>query len=154
MATVTECNPACIPSVDGSCVAKEKCPPLSELTLSPALNVLSAKVQLNLNVNTSDFFFNNTSFFETKDRRTIECTTTIYSFGNVVLESKEVQQALWLNEGKYMYSFAYVNQFFDAFMKGIRSLQSWEEVDIAINNLCVVQVSLVVLYLCVGLMCI
>lgn len=88
----------------------------------------------------TDFFFNNTSFFETRDRRTIECTTTIYSFGNVVLESKEVQQALWLNEGKYMYSFVYVNQFFDAFMKGIRSLQSWEEVDIAINNLCVVQV--------------
>lgn len=40
-----------------------------------------------------------------------------------------------------MYSFSYVNQFFDAFMKGIRSLQSWEEVDIAINNLCVVQVN-------------
>ncbi|KAG1181081.1 hypothetical protein G6F35_016009 [Rhizopus arrhizus] len=39
-----------------------------------------------------------------------------------------------------MYSFAYVNQFFDAFMKGIRSLQSWEEIDIAITNLCVVQV--------------
>ncbi|KAI9267830.1 TEA/ATTS domain family-domain-containing protein [Sporodiniella umbellata] len=140
LATLAEFNPSCISSVDGACVAKEKCPPLSDLTLSPALNVLSVKVQLNLNVNTSDFFFNNTSFFETKDRRTVECTTTIYSFGNVVLESKEVQQALWLNEGKYMYSFAYVNQFFDAFMKGIRSLQSWEEVDIAINNLCVVQV--------------
>lgn len=58
----------------------------------------------------------------------------------MVLESKEVQQALWVNEGKYMYSFAFVNQFFDAFMKGIRSLQSWDEVDIAINNLCIVQV--------------
>ncbi|KAG0742889.1 hypothetical protein G6F62_003481 [Rhizopus arrhizus] len=140
LATVTDCTPSCLPSVDKSYVAKEKCPPLSDLTLSPALTILSAKVNLNLNINTSDFFFNNTSFFETKDRRTIECTTTIYSFGNVVLESKEVQQALWLNEGKYMFSFAYVNQFFDAFMKGIRSLQSWEEVDIAINNLCVVQV--------------
>lgn len=96
----------------------------------------------------SDFFFNNTSFFETQDRRTIECTTTIYSFGNVVLESKEVQQALWINEGKYMYSFVYVNQFFDAFMKGIRSLQSWDEVDIAINNLCVVQVGRSILIKC------
>ncbi|KAG1142853.1 hypothetical protein G6F36_015500 [Rhizopus arrhizus] len=38
-----------------------------------------------------------------------------------------------------MYNFVFVNQFFDAFMKGIRSLQSWEEVDIAINNLCIVQ---------------
>lgn len=121
-------------------VAKGKCPALHEITSTFASTTLSAKVKLNLNLNMTDFFFNNTSFFETRDRRTIECTTTIYSFGNVVLESKEVQQALWLNEGKYMYSFVYVNQFFDAFMKGIRSLQSWEEVDIAINNLCVVQV--------------
>ena len=84
--------------------------------------------------------FSNTCFFESRQRKTIECTTTIYSFGNVVLESKEIQQALWLNNEKYMYSFVYVNQFFDAFMKGIRSLQSWEEVDIAIRNLCIVQV--------------
>lgn len=122
-------------------IAKGKCPPLHEVTSNFASTTLSAKVKLNLNLNMTDFFFNNTSFFETRDRRTIECTTTIYSFGNVVLESKEIQQALWLNEGKYMYSFVYVNQFFDAFMKGIRSLQSWEEVDIAINNLCVVQVT-------------
>jgi hypothetical protein len=93
-----------------------------------------------LGLEVSDFTFNNTSFFETSERKTMECTTTIYSFGNVVLESKESQQALWVNEGKYMYNFVFVNQFFDAFMKGIRSLQSWEEVDIAINNLCIVQV--------------
>ncbi|KAI8640209.1 TEA/ATTS domain family-domain-containing protein [Parasitella parasitica] len=140
LANLPECVPNCIPTVDASLVARNKCPSLTELSSNPAVTTLAAKVKLNLNLNMSDFFFNNTSFFETQDRRTVECTTTIYSFGNVVLESKEVQQALWINEGKYMYSFVYVNQFFDAFMKGIRSLQSWDEVDIAINNLCVVQV--------------
>ncbi|KAL9544389.1 hypothetical protein MBANPS3_007655 [Mucor bainieri] len=140
LANLPECVPNCIPTIDASLVAKSKCPSLTDLSSNPAVTTLAAKVKLNLNLNMSDFFFNNTSFFETQDRRTIECTTTIYSFGNVVLESKEVQQALWINEGKYMYSFVYVNQFFDAFMKGIRSLQSWDEVDIAINNLCVVQV--------------
>jgi hypothetical protein len=64
-----------------------------------------------------------------------------------VLESKEVQQALWVNEGKFMYSFVFVNQFFDAFLKGIRSLQSWDEVDIAINNICIVQVRKMLHYL-------
>lgn len=97
-------------------------------------------MKLDLNYNMNDFYFNNTCFFESKDRRMIECTTTIYSFGNIVLESKEMQQALWTPENKYMYSFAFVNQFFDAFMKGVKSLQSWEEVDIAIHNLCIVQV--------------
>ncbi|KAF1799634.1 hypothetical protein FB192DRAFT_1460080 [Mucor lusitanicus] len=140
LANLPECVPNCIPTIDASLVARNKCPSLTDLSSNPAVITLAAKVKLDLNLNMSDFFFNNTSFFETQDRRTIECTTTIYSFGNVVLESKEVQQALWINEGKYMYSFVYVNQFFDAFMKGIRSLQSWDEVDIAINNLCVVQV--------------
>ncbi|KAL7309352.1 hypothetical protein PS15m_011450 [Mucor circinelloides] len=126
-----------IPSVSSKdTISEEKCPIISTLA---SLNTLMAKTKLDLNLSIADFAFNNTSFFETKTRRTIECTTTIYSFGNVVLESKEVQQALWVNEGKYMYSFVFVNQFFDAFMKGIRSLQSWDEVDIAINNLCIVQ---------------
>ncbi|KAF7730671.1 hypothetical protein EC973_001620 [Apophysomyces ossiformis] len=117
----------------------KKCPPLAGLIQTSHM-VLLAKVKLDLNLNLSDFVFSNTSFFETRDRRTIECTTSIYSFGNIVLESKEIQQALWISEGKYMYSFVYVNQFFDAFMKGIRSLQSWEEIDIAIQHLCIVQV--------------
>ncbi|KAI8373875.1 TEA/ATTS domain family-domain-containing protein, partial [Blakeslea trispora] len=127
LAILPDCTPCRIPSIDAPFVAKNKCPP----------------VELNLDMNLNDFAFNNASFFETHERRTIECNTTIYSFGKVVLESKEVQQALWINEGKFVYNFAYVNQFFDAFMKGIRSLQSWEEIDIAINNLCVVQESLV-----------
>ncbi|ORZ17777.1 TEA/ATTS domain family-domain-containing protein [Absidia repens] len=118
----------------------------SLMQIHPSLSSLSsdvtlfAKMKLDLNFNMDDFFFNNTCFFESKDRRMIECTTTIYSFGNIVLESKEMQQALWIGEDKYLYNFVFVNQFFDAFMKGIRSLQSWDEVDIAIHNLCIIQV--------------
>ncbi|KAL0073505.1 hypothetical protein F4703DRAFT_1896883 [Phycomyces blakesleeanus] len=163
LAQLPHCYPNCLSTVDARSISREKCPLIGALTQSHHSQnsnnnnnknsdssnssqqsstsvVLLAKLKLDLNLNISDFVFNNTFFFETRDRRTIECTTTIYSFGNVVLESKEIQQALWLNEGKYMYSFVFVNQFFDAFMKGIRSLQSWEEVDIAIHNLCIVQV--------------
>ncbi|KAG2204043.1 hypothetical protein INT47_007037 [Mucor saturninus] len=140
LSQLPHCYPNSLPTVSVDTIPKEKCPPITCLSQNSADTVLLlAKTKLDLNLNISDFSFNNTSFFETQTRRTIECTTTIYSFGNVVLESKEVQQALWVNEGKYMYSFVFVNQFFDAFMKGIRSLQSWDEVDIAINNLCIVQ---------------
>ncbi|KAI9270290.1 TEA/ATTS domain family-domain-containing protein [Helicostylum pulchrum] len=138
LSQLPHCYPNGLPVVSVNSVSKEKCPPIATLSSSDSV-LLLAKTKLDLNLNISEFAFNNTSFFETQTRRTIECTTTIYSFGNVVLESKEVQQALWVNEGKYMYSFVFVNQFFDAFMKGIRSLQSWDEVDIAINNLCIVQ---------------
>ncbi|KAI9299902.1 TEA/ATTS domain family-domain-containing protein [Cunninghamella echinulata] len=117
----------------------------SLLSIHPTLSSLStdqillAKMKLDLNLNMNDYVFNNTSFFESMERKTIECTTTIYSFGSVVLESKELQQALLMDQ-KYMYSFVYVNQFFDAFMKGILSLPSWHEMDMAIQNLSIVQV--------------
>ncbi|KAG0747814.1 hypothetical protein G6F33_009147 [Rhizopus arrhizus] len=137
LAHMPQCLPSTLNTVSLDSISKEKCPPLA--SLSSTIVALLAKVKLDLGLEVSDFTFNNTSFFETSERKTMECTTTIYSFGNVVLESKESQQALWVNEGKYMYNFVFVNQFFDAFMKGIRSLQSWEEVDIAINNLCIVQ---------------
>ncbi|KAI8066183.1 TEA/ATTS domain family-domain-containing protein [Thamnidium elegans] len=138
LSQLPHCYPNGLPVVSVSSVSKEKCPPIATLSSSDSV-LLLAKTKLDLNLNISEFAFNNTSFFETQTRRTIECTTTIYSFGNVVLESKEGQQALWVNEGKYMYSFVFVNQFFDAFMKGIRSLQSWGDVDVAIKNLCIVQ---------------
>ncbi|KAI8366942.1 TEA/ATTS domain family-domain-containing protein [Choanephora cucurbitarum] len=136
---LAHCHPKLAKS-SSDLISKEKCPLISSLTPnSDRYALLLAKTQLDLNLSISEFAFNNTAFFETQTRRTIECTTTIYSFGNVVLESKETQQAFWVTEEKYMYNFVFVNQFFDAFMKGIRSLQSWDEVDIAINNLCIVQ---------------
>ncbi|KAI9477954.1 MAG: TEA/ATTS domain family-domain-containing protein [Benjaminiella poitrasii] len=138
LAQLPHCLPDQLATVPVESISKEKCPPLDSL-LARQQTLLLAKTKLDLNLNLLEFAFDNTSFFESQTRRTIECTTTIYSFGKIVLESREVQQALWINEGKYMYSFAFVNQFFDAFMKGIRSLQSWEEVSIAINNLCIIQ---------------
>ncbi|ORX48005.1 TEA-domain-containing protein [Hesseltinella vesiculosa] len=141
LAQLPHCLPSSLPPSDHA-LAKytsllDSHPVLSTLSMDA---ILLANMKLDLNFSMNDFFFNNTCFFESRDRRMIECTMTIYSFGNVVLESKEVQQALWINEGKYMYSFVYVNHFFDAFMKGVRTLQSWDEVDIAIHNLCIAQV--------------
>ncbi|KAI9498132.1 TEA/ATTS domain family-domain-containing protein [Zychaea mexicana] len=141
LALLQHCYPNCLSTVEADCIAKQKCPPLADIVArEPSCIVLLAKTKLDLNLNISDFVFSNRCYFESRERKTIECTTTIYSFGNVVLESKEIQHGLLLDQGKYVYSFVYVNQFFDAFMKGIRSLQSYEEIDIAIRNLCIVQV--------------
>ncbi|KAH8556157.1 hypothetical protein BGW37DRAFT_2387 [Umbelopsis sp. PMI_123] len=139
LAQLPHCYPNCLPTIDIRSVSTDKCPQVESLQKYQPNITLLAKMKLDLNLNISDFVFNNTSVLESKERRAVECTTVIYSFGNVVLEAKETQQALWVNEGKYMYSFEYVNQFFDAFMKGIRTLHSWDEVDIAISNLCIVQ---------------
>ncbi|KAI8977600.1 TEA/ATTS domain family-domain-containing protein [Mycotypha africana] len=127
-------------------VGKNKCPPVLSLTANQHVTTLAAHVRLHLTRSaepqslTTATTFNNTFFFESQERRTVECTTTVYSFGAVVLESKETQQALYMSENRYTYNFALVNQFFDAFLKGIQAIQSKEEINAAINNLCIVQV--------------
>lgn len=147
LALLEHCYPNCLPVLEK---LPSQCPAIDLSHCSNSL-VLLAKAKLDINLNIPDFMFNTNCFFESRERRTIECTTTVYSFGSVVLESKEIQQALWINNDKFIYSFVYVNQFFDAFMKGIRSLHSWEQVDIAIQNLCIVQVIITCLYQCISI---
>ncbi|KAF9578819.1 hypothetical protein BGW38_005198 [Lunasporangiospora selenospora] len=57
----------------------------------------------------------------------------------MLLESTEIKQAA-LVEQKYVYTFEFVNHFFNAFLSGVRSLENMGQVEIALNNLSVVQV--------------
>ncbi|RUS25344.1 TEA/ATTS domain family-domain-containing protein [Jimgerdemannia flammicorona] len=141
LAQLPTCYPNCISTVSIDSVSPEKCPPLMNLYQRGANVILLTKVKLDLNLNIADFYFNTNALYESRQRRAVYCHTTVYSFGGFVLQqTEEMQQALWTGEGRYMYNFECVNQFFDQFMKGLRGLQSWEEVDLAIGNLCVVQV--------------
>ncbi|KAG0242520.1 hypothetical protein BGX31_000227 [Mortierella sp. GBA43] len=56
-----------------------------------------------------------------------------------VLESSEVQQAT-LDSGRFVHKFEFVNQFFKAFLTGIRMLATPDEVDVALSNLSLLQV--------------
>ncbi|KAF9373206.1 hypothetical protein CPC16_001964, partial [Podila verticillata] len=118
---------------------QEKFPSIYDLYQKTMCTFLFFKLKLDLNLTLLNGVFGNTSLFDSTERRTVECTTSIYSFGAKVLEAKEVKQAAFI-EGQYVYQFEFVNQFFGAFLSGIRGLATWEEVDIALNNLSVVQV--------------
>ncbi|ORY95687.1 TEA/ATTS domain family-domain-containing protein [Syncephalastrum racemosum] len=89
--------------------------------------------------NEDNYGFHSTLFLESHERRTIESTTHIYSFGKNVLASKEIQQALMLNENRYTYSFTLANEFFDAFVKGVIMLDN-RGTEAALSNLKMVQV--------------
>ncbi|KAI8140374.1 TEA/ATTS domain family-domain-containing protein [Fennellomyces sp. T-0311] len=105
-----------------------------------AESTLYAQVELNFHWYATEYTYNSALFLETSERRTIECTTSIYSFGDPVLVTNEIQQGLWLNKDQYMYNFGLANHFFDSFMKGIqRSLRGWNELDSAVENLWIVQ---------------
>ncbi|KAG0334864.1 hypothetical protein BG000_007970 [Podila horticola] len=118
---------------------QEKFPSICDLYQKTMCTFLFFKLKLDLNLTLLNGVFGNTSLFDSTERRTVECTTSIYSFGAKVLEAKEMKQAAFV-DGQYVYQFEFVNQFFGAFLSGIRGLATWEEVDIALNNLSVVQV--------------
>ncbi|KAG0227313.1 hypothetical protein BGX31_007035 [Mortierella sp. GBA43] len=125
-------------SVNVHQLPQDKFPTLYELYQKTMCTFLYFKIKLDLNLSLNGVF-GNTSLFDSTDSRLVECTTSIYSFGNKVLEAKELRQAAVV-ENKFVYNFEFVNQFFGAFLNGIRGLKTTGEVDIALTNLSVVQV--------------
>jgi hypothetical protein len=69
----------------------------------------------------------------------LECTTTVYSFGKRILETKQLQSGVE-KSGKFIYSFGFVNGFFTAFLSGFQYLSSECEALIAIQHLSILQV--------------
>ncbi|KAF9386830.1 hypothetical protein CPC16_007360 [Podila verticillata] len=121
-------------------MAADKFPSLYDLYQVSMCTFLSFKIKLDLNLNLTGAF-GNTSLFESSERFAIESKTSIYSFGSRVLESREVKHAAFAEDhNKFVYKFEFVNQFFGAFLSGIKNLGTWEEIDSALNNLAVVQV--------------
>lgn len=130
--------------------------------LPPSCPFLYNQVLLDIQLNAIlDYsMFQNTCLYQSYEHRALECITSVYSFGARVLETKETQlpqaqdvaaishtqsktstrEKQTMPEKHYTYSFSFINPFFDAFLKGIRSLTSWDEINVAINNLCVIQV--------------
>ncbi|KAF8947453.1 hypothetical protein BGZ47_009079 [Haplosporangium gracile] len=117
---------------------QEKFPALYDLYQKTMCTFLFFKIKLDLNLSLNGVF-GNTSLFDSTEGRLVECTTSIYSFGSKVLEAKELKQSAVV-DNKFVYNFEFVNQFFGAFLNGIRGLTTWGEIDIALTNLSVVQV--------------
>ncbi|KAI9313540.1 TEA/ATTS domain family-domain-containing protein [Dichotomocladium elegans] len=84
--------------------------------------------------------FSSVLMFQSNARRTVECSTTIYSFHQPVLTHTETHEALWIDKDCYVYHLSLVNPFFETFIKEITlSLQGRDQVDRAMQNLHMVQ---------------
>ncbi|KAG0294639.1 hypothetical protein BGZ96_000752 [Linnemannia gamsii] len=113
-----------------------------------ACEFLLFKISMNLDLELEGGTFENSCLFESNDpHRTVRCSTLIYSFGSKVLESTEIKQAgsgsVMLGGGgeqKGGMGFQFVNQFFTAFLSGIRTLGTLDEVQVALSNLSIVQI--------------
>ncbi|KAG0069741.1 hypothetical protein BGZ89_002234 [Linnemannia elongata] len=127
----------------------EKFPQLLDLYQKVACEFLLFKISMNLDLELEGGTFENSCLFESNDpHRTVRCSTSIYSFGAKVLESTEIKQgngsAVAMAGGGGMQKggmgFQFVNQFFTAFLSGIRTLGTLDEVQVALSNLSIVQI--------------
>nr|KAJ3417882.1 hypothetical protein HK105_000642 [Polyrhizophydium stewartii] len=84
--------------------------------------------------------FRNISHFETKMSGCIECTTTVYSFGRRILETRERRTPLRSRGQAFLYQFDLVQQFFTSFFNGSQMLDNAEEARLSIENLSILQV--------------
>ncbi|KAG0375615.1 hypothetical protein BGX24_008865 [Mortierella sp. AD032] len=128
-------------------LSSEKFPHLFDLYQKEvACEFLLFKISMNLDLELEGGTFENCCLFESNDsQRTVRCSTLIYSFGAKVLESTEIKQAgtsggAVVGGGKCAIGFQFVNQFFTAFLSGIRTLGTLDEVQVALSNLSIVQI--------------
>ncbi|KAG0212024.1 hypothetical protein BGX33_003911 [Mortierella sp. NVP41] len=168
LARLSDLNPNTFGTINIHHLPTEKFPHLFNLYQKVACEVLLFKINMNLNFEfeqeqeengngggDSSTTFENTCLFETSDPlRTVRCSTLIYSFGAKVLESTEIKHAASMHHqgqhgqgqgaeqdgGKYVVGFQFVNQFFTAFLSGIRTLGTLDEMQVALSNLSIVQI--------------
>ncbi|KNC99745.1 uncharacterized protein SPPG_05125 [Spizellomyces punctatus DAOM BR117] len=135
-------------SVPVSSVCRDRFPRVGEMCEKGG-DVMLVKIHLNLHhLTTGDF--RNISVFESTRAKTLECTTTVYHFGQRILETKQVQYPLpasptttpttTTTPQRHLYHFDFVKQFFSAFLAGFQCLRMDVERMIAIDNLSVMQV--------------
>ncbi|KAI8998291.1 hypothetical protein BC832DRAFT_522619, partial [Gaertneriomyces semiglobifer] len=69
----------------------------------------------------------------------VECTTTVYHFGERILETKQILGPREYDVERHMYHFDFVPQFFEAFLAGFQCFEGDAERKIAIENLSIMQ---------------
>lgn len=79
--------------------------------------------------------------FETDSRRTIECATRVYSFGQCVFDIVQVEQALWIARDEYVYRFQLADAFMNILLHQLMDESNDCHINNALTNLVIVQVN-------------
>ncbi|KAI9233435.1 MAG: TEA/ATTS domain family-domain-containing protein [Podila humilis] len=85
-----------------------------------------------------DYKLDTRNLYQSRDRDTVECTTTVLSFGETALEVKEVQESEY-RDGQNLYSFKLVNEWLNSFLARLNRDMTPTEVDVALRHLCIIQ---------------
>ncbi|KAI9364424.1 hypothetical protein DFJ73DRAFT_809303 [Zopfochytrium polystomum] len=105
----------------------------------PAARFIHTQVQMKLPITAGEC--KNILVLEADSYRTLECTTTVYSCGQRILETQELRYPVVAGDGcRYMYHFDFVGRFFDAFLSSCLNLPTLLEAQAALHTLSIQQV--------------
>ncbi|KAG0229364.1 hypothetical protein BGW42_001617 [Actinomortierella wolfii] len=127
-----------LPYQDISTIDTYRFPNLHHLYMRNRCLFLKHKLHLKLGLLSEDSLILSRNIFQSRARMAVECSTMIYSFGDKVLEVKELQHAAF-HQGRYIYTFELVNDFLTSFLKGLHKLKDPSQLNSALDNLAIIQ---------------
>jgi hypothetical protein len=78
------------------------------------------------------------NLFQSRQRLTVRCDTTVYSFGKEVVGSMEIKQATYQRD-RYIYDFRIVDAWLEEFLRTVRG-DGNDEMESSLQNITIVQV--------------
>ncbi|KAF9216891.1 hypothetical protein BGZ59_007524 [Podila verticillata] len=119
-------------------VDPERFPFMKELYARKQCLFLTYKLDIKIQCFSEDYKLDTRNLYQSRDRDTVECTTTVLSFGETALEVKEVQESEY-RDGQNLYSFKLVNEWLNSFLARLNRDMTPTEVDVALRHLCIIQ---------------
>jgi len=130
-------------TVDITSISEDKLPDYQKIfdKYIQSTSFISLKVNFSFPKFLNEYLFMNTFIFESNVFRRVKCTTTVYSFGKKILETDEICNAS-LKENKYILNFEFVNKFFTDFLEKFQEFKTYDEIQLALENLAIMQVKI------------
>ncbi|KAI8894796.1 hypothetical protein BC833DRAFT_603546 [Globomyces pollinis-pini] len=127
-----------IPTIHASVIGS----PIREMVSRYGASTPCYLLRINLDIDSLPMGdFKSILMLETPLLSSISCTTSIFSYGDKILETREVQNSLRYQDSSNLYKFDFVKDYWTAFLNGFQYLENYfEESRVAIQSLTMIQV--------------
>ncbi|KAF9951145.1 hypothetical protein BGZ70_001113 [Mortierella alpina] len=101
---------------------------------------LRTRLGMNLEAPLQRTRYLSSNMFQSREMLTVQCSTTVYSFGKEIVGCIETRQASW-QQGRFVYQFKMVDEWMQDYLHTLRE-GSLEEMESSLQNMTIVQLNL------------
>ncbi|CAO3569365.1 unnamed protein product [Mortierella alpina] len=98
---------------------------------------LRTRLGMNLEAPIQRTRYLSSNMFQSREMLTVQCSTTVYSFGKEIVGCIETRQASW-QQGRFVYQFKMVDEWMQDYLHTLRE-GSMEEMESSLQNMTIVQ---------------